>query len=80
MNESPNPSQRPSDLRCPICATGLTTGQGLYSCPSCEWTGTVEESARGNLVLAGREPVAADEADEPTSESADDHDPTVPNP
>lgn len=64
--------------RCPICATGLATGQGVYSCPSCEWTGVVEESTREGLVLAAREIPSEEDADGPNEHPTDYHAPPSP--
>lgn len=37
-------SDRRSDTGCPQCGTQLATGQGLYACEECQWTGIATAS------------------------------------
>lgn len=77
MTDDPRRVQPRREGRCPICATGLATGQGVYSCPSCEWTGVVEEAAQEGLVLVARALSREDGTDGATDHPTD-HTPPLP--
>ena len=52
-----------SDSICPICASELHSGQGLYACPCCEWVGVVEDPTREPPAFRDRVPAELDRSD-----------------
>lgn len=54
--------------RCPGCEEPLMTGQGLYTCPTCSWTGIVRASAGASV---RPETVSPDQLAPVTEEPAD---------
>lgn len=47
MSRSTEGSRSSADRPCPVCDSALVDGQGLFTCSSCGWVGTIATDERG---------------------------------